>query len=53
MDLIPAHALLDMLEMEQHVPVYQTSFLLQYWNYVSLIRLARVIFNIFLIILSF
>ena len=39
--------------MKQHAPVYQKSFLLQYWNYVSLIRFARIIFNTFFIILSF
>ena len=39
--------------MKQHAPVYQKSFLLQYWNYVSLIRFARIIFNTFFILLSF
>ena len=39
--------------MKQHAPVYQKSFLLQYWNYVSLIRFAHIILNTFLIILSF
>ena len=39
--------------MKQHAPVYQKSFLLQYWNYVSLIRFARIILNTFLILLSF
>ena len=39
--------------MKQHAPVYKKSFLLQYWNYVSFIRFAHIIFNTFLIILSF